>query len=102
MKAKSLILSLVVGVLAALPAQAGSGLIKITRATHVQTSASTVAKAQRTVSQARSEFKSLSWPRGHCSQRQGAAFISTDEQEDPRSVKNFHVASEAGGTRRLL
>ena len=57
MKAKSLILSLVVGVLAALPAQAGSGLIKITRATHVQTAASTVAKAQRTVSQASSEIQ---------------------------------------------
>ena len=57
MKAKSLILSLAVGILAALPAQAGSGLIKITRATHVQTAASTVAKAQRTASHASSEIQ---------------------------------------------
>ena len=57
MKAKSFILSLVVGMLAALPAQAGSALIKITRATHVQTAASTVAKAQRRVSQASSEIQ---------------------------------------------
>jgi hypothetical protein len=57
MKPKSLILSLVVGMLAALPAQAGSGLIKITRATHVQTAASTVARPQRMVSQASSEIQ---------------------------------------------
>ena len=41
MKPKSLLLSLVVGMLVALPAQAGGGLIKIPRATHVQTAAST-------------------------------------------------------------
>ena len=57
MKAKSLILSLVVGVLAALPAQAGSGLIKITHARHVQPETSTVAKAQPMVSQANSEIQ---------------------------------------------
>ena len=57
MKEKCLILTLVLGMLVALPAQAGSGLIKITHARHVQPEASTVAKAQPMVSQANSEIQ---------------------------------------------
>lgn len=56
MKAKSLI-CLVVAMLAALSAQAGSSLIKISSATRVQNADSTVTKAWRTVSQASSEIQ---------------------------------------------
>jgi hypothetical protein len=57
MKVKSFILALVLCVAAALPAQAGSGLIKITHATRVQPAASTSVKAQPKVSQAKPEFQ---------------------------------------------
>jgi hypothetical protein len=57
MKEKSLILALVLGMLAALPAQAGSGLIKITHAAHIQPAASTSAKAQPKLSEAKHEFQ---------------------------------------------
>jgi hypothetical protein len=57
MKEKSLILILVLGMLAALPVQAGSGLIRITHARNVQPEASSMAKAQPMVSQANSEIQ---------------------------------------------
>ena len=57
MKEKSLILTLIPGMVAALPAQAGSGLIKITHAAHIQPATSTLVKAQPKVSQAKPEFQ---------------------------------------------
>jgi hypothetical protein len=57
MKEKSLILTLVLGMLAALPAQAGSGLIRITHARHVQPEASSMAKPQPMLRQANSEIQ---------------------------------------------
>jgi hypothetical protein len=57
MKEKSRILALIPGLVVALPAQAGSGLIKITHAAHVQPAASISAIAQAKVRQATPEFQ---------------------------------------------
>ena len=57
MKAKSFTLTFVLGMLAALPAQAGSGLIKITHAAHIQPAASASAKARPKLSEAKPEFQ---------------------------------------------